>query len=135
MQKLQLSKLVRQAENLGYRNPIRANHRMVAQIYDSINRAVFGSVLQRPRFIIHPYTDMWGECHGARRRRGHGDPYVRAIRVNRDWPNMKKLIAVIAHEMIHQWEWEKYGTMSHGATFWSWQDRLANRGLKLYVVM
>lgn len=135
MQRQQLSRLVRQAESMGYRNPVRVNHQMVAQIYDSINRAVFGGALRRPRLIINNYKDMWGECHGARRRCGHGEPYTKCIRINRDWPNLKKLINVMAHEMVHQWEWEKMGTMAHGAAFWSWQERLGNRGLKLYVAM
>ena len=72
---------------------------------------------------------------GARRRCGHGEPYTKCIRINRDWPNLKKLINVMAHEMVHQWEWEKMGTMAHGAAFWSWQERLGNRGLKLYLAM
>ena len=135
MQKLQLSRLVRQAESMGNRQPIRANRRMVAQIYDSINRAVFGGALKRPRLVLGRYNDMWGECDGARRGHRHGEPYTKCIRINRDWPNMKKLINVIAHEMVHQWEWERLGTMTHGQNFWAWQERLENRGLKLYVVM
>lgn len=135
MQRQQLSRLVREAENMGNRNPVRATHVMVSQIYDSINRAVFGGVLKRPRLIINSYPDMWGECQGSRRRCGHGEHFVKCIRINRDWPNMKKLINVIAHEMVHQWEWERQGTMGHGAAFWGWQERLGNRGLKLYVAM
>lgn len=135
MQRLQLNRLVRQAERMGHRNPMQATHEMVAQIYDSINRAVFGGVLKRPPLVIHAYPDMWGECHGCRRGHRFGPHYTKCIRINRDWPNMKKLINVIAHEMIHQWEWENLGHMTHGASFWSWQERLNNRGLKLYVVM
>jgi len=135
MQRQQLSRLVKQADSLGYRTPVRASHQMVIQIYDSINRAVFGSSLTRPRLIINDYPDMWGECRGARRGHRHGEHYVKCIRINRNWPNMKKLINVVAHEMVHQWEWERLGSMDHGANFWSWQERLNNRGLKLYVTM
>lgn len=135
MQKLQLSKIVRQADRSGHHNPFQTNRKMVAQIYDSINRAIFGGMLKRPQLIINAYTDMWGECQGARRKHCAGPHYTKCIRITRNWPNMKKLINVIAHEMIHQWEWERKGYMSHGANFWGWQDRLANRGLKLYSVM
>lgn len=135
MQRQQLSRLVRQAESMGYHSPVRANHDMAAQIYDSINRAVFAGVLERPRLVINNYKDMWGECEGAKRGSRHGPCYVKCIRINRDWPNMKKLINVLAHEMIHQWEWERLGTMTHGLSFYAWQDRLANRGLQLYTVM
>jgi len=135
MQRQQLSRLVRQAESMGTRNPVRVSHGMAVTIYESINRAVFGGALQRPRLIINTYHDMWGECHGSRRRCGHGEHFVKCIRINRDWPNMKKLINVIAHEMVHQWEWERLGTMGHGTVFWSWQERLSNRGLRLRVTM
>ena len=135
MQRQQLSRLVRQAESLGYRNPVRADHRMVSQIYESINRAVFGSALKRPKLIIGTYPDMWGECQGHHRGHRHGETYTKCIRINRDWPNMKKLINVIAHEMVHQWEWERLGVMTHGINFWAWQERLNNRGLRLYAVM
>lgn len=135
MQKMQLSKLMQHANRMGRRTPVKATHVMARQVYDSINRAVFGGALQRPRIIIHPYRDMWGECHGARRRRGYGNTFTKAIRINRYWPNMKKLIAVMAHEMIHQYEWERLGTMSHGTTFFAWEERMLNRGIRLYVVM
>ena len=135
MQRQQLSRLVRQAENMGYRNPVHANHAMVAQIYDSINRAVFGSALKRPQIILGTYADMWGECEGFHRDHRHGETYTKCIRVNRHWPNMKKLINVIAHEMVHQWEWERLGTMTHGNSFWAWQERMANRGVRLYAML
>jgi hypothetical protein len=135
MKRQQLNRLVRQAKSMGYRNPVHANRNMVAQIYDSINRAVFGGVLKRPQIILGTYPDMWGECEGLHRAHRHGETYTKCIRVNRHWPNMKKLINVIAHEMVHQWEWERLGTMTHGNSFWAWQERMANRGVRLYAML
>jgi hypothetical protein len=98
---------------------------------------VFSSTLTRPRIIIRNYDKrgIWGECEGYRRGSRWGDHYTRAIRIERHWPNMKKLIAVMAHEMVHQYEWDWQGTMTHGTNFWAWQPRLTSKGIRLCVVM
>lgn len=137
MARLQLNALIRHAEKLGSRTQIRANHGMVHDIYDCLNRAVFNGTLVRPHIIINNYGKLgfWGECEGKQRGSRWGEHYTKAIRIERNWPNMKKLITVMAHEMVHQWEWDKLGTMTHGNNFWAWQDRLLNKGIRLCLVL
>jgi hypothetical protein len=56
--------------------------------------------------------------------------------VQRDWPDFKKFVNVLAHEMVHQYEWEQQQTMSHGRkTFLCWRPILKEKGLMLAVSM
>jgi hypothetical protein len=136
MQRLQLNRIMHHAHRMGNQTPTKLNHQMAATIYESINRAVFGGVLRRPKIIIRNYKDFWGETEGSSRGTQGGTQYVVAMRLHREWPNMKKLITVIAHEMVHQYEWERQQQpMSHGSTFWDWQHKLMSKGIRLCVVM
>lgn len=133
--RVQLHKLVQQAERLGRRNPLRARKPQLESIYDSINRAVFNGVLQRPKFILTTYRnnkwDFWGEIEVGYKRSRWGDRKTFAIRFARDFPNMKMMINTVAHEMVHQWEWERHGRCDHGQNFHAWNERLINRGIRL----
>lgn len=129
--RVQLHKLVQQAERLGRRHPVRPRHSQIENIYDSINRAVFAGALERPRIRLSSSGEFWGEievgCQGHR----HGPRHTLCMRFAREFPSMKTLINTVAHEMVHQWEWERNSNLTHGQAFYAWNDRLANRGLRL----
>ena len=129
--RVQLHKLVQQADKLGRRHPIRAQKTQLQSIYDSINRAVFNSALSRPRFIIRANDQYWGEITVGYRHNRRADRITFYIRFERHFPSMKKLINTVAHEMVHQWEWERNSNLTHGQAFYAWNDRLSNRGLRL----
>lgn len=103
------------------------------QVYNAINRTVFKGTLSRPKIVIRDYgDDFWGECEGM--WNPDGRPVCRVIRMNRWIPNSKTFIRVMAHEMVHQWEWEKgpYERMTHGQrTFWAWKPECARWGICL----
>lgn len=46
--------------------------------------------------------------------------------INSEFGDRKEFIAILAHEMIHQWQWtdEGGGRMAHGETFWQWEKQL-----------
>lgn len=129
--KVQLHKLVRQAEKLGKKHPIRSNIAQLESIYDSINRAIFNGVLVRPKFIIRKTEKFWGEVEVGHRSSRHGPRRTYVIRFNQYFPSMKFMINTVAHEMVHQWEWEKYGNHKHNKSFYAWNERLSLRGLRL----
>jgi hypothetical protein len=138
MAKLQLYKLVETATKQGRKAPLRVTTEMVEDIYDAINRAVFSGVLQRPKIIVRDYKkrDIWGECEGWQKLHRWGPPYTKVIRIQRHFPNLKTLIAVIAHEMVHQWEWDFYNVMTHGnTTFFAWEEKLRSKGIRLSITL
>lgn len=51
----------------------------------------------------------------------------------------KEFLCILAHEMVHQWEWEILGkwepNVAHGTRFFSWREKLKQRaGLPLETV-
>ena len=130
-QRIQLHKLVQQAERLGRRSPVRPHRAQLAWIYDSINRAVFSGALQRPRIRLSSSREFWGEIEVGYRGHRQGPRHTLCMRFARQFPSMKTMINTVAHEMVHQWEWERNNNLTHGQAFYAWNDRLANRGLRL----
>jgi hypothetical protein len=102
------------------------------QVYNAINRTVFNGQLTRPKIVIRDYNkNFWGECEGMY---VDNRPVCKVIRMHRWIPNSKIFIRVMAHEMVHQWEFEKgpYNRMTHGKrTFWSWKPECARWGINL----
>ena len=138
MAKLQLHRLVETASKEGRNAPLVVTKEMVEDIYDAINNAVFNGVLTRPKIVVRDYTKrcIWGECEGWFRGSRWGAPYTQVIRIERHFPNLKKLIAAVAHEMVHQWEWEYYSVMTHGSTtFFAWEERLRSKGIRLSITL
>lgn len=138
MRSIQLYKLVDAATKQGRNAPILVNKELVEQIYNAVNNAVFDGKLVRPKLVVRDYTkrNMWGECEGWLKGSRWGAPYTSVIRIERQFPNLKKLIAAVAHEMVHQWEWENYGVMTHGhKTFFFWEEKLRSKGIRLSITL
>lgn len=138
MKKLQLSYFIREAERQGRKTPIVVTKEQVETIYTSINNAVFGGVLQMPKIIVRDYKkrQIWGECEGWQKGHRWGPPYTKVIRIQKHFPNLKTLIRVIAHEMVHQHEWEFHNIMTHGnTTFFAWSEKLQSKGIRLSITI
>ncbi len=136
MAKLQLNSLVKHANKLG-KNPVRVTQEMAEEVYDAINRAVFRGTLPRPKITVGDYSKkgFWGECEGYQRGSRWGEHYTKTIRIEKHMP-LKTLVRVMAHEMVHQWEWENYGVMTHGEkTFFIWKEDLLAKGIRLSIVV
>jgi len=137
MAKMQLRTIINQAQSMGTKSPLVANVKLAEEIYDSLNRAVFNGILTRPKITVKDYTKrrIWGECEGSSKGSRWGKCYVKVIRVSKNWPNLKKLINVMAHEMVHQHEWEYHGVMTHGnTTFFTWDEKLRSKGIVLRII-
>jgi len=138
MAKIQLHRFVETAAKLGRNAPLVVTTQMVEDIYDAINSAVFSNMLTRPKIVVRDYSkkNMWGECEGWQRGSRWGPHYTVVIRIEKQFPNLKKLIAAIAHEMVHQYEWDYHGVMTHGtSTFFAWEEKLRSKGIRLSVTL
>ena len=137
MSKIQLHRLVETAALQSRNTPLIVTTDMVSNIYTAVNNAVFNGILEQPKLVVRDYKhrQIWGECEGWQRGSRWGEHYTVVIRIQKYFPNLKKLIAVVAHEMVHQWEWDKCGVMTHGKqTFFVWEDRLRSKGIRLAAV-
>lgn len=134
VKRLPLSVLVKRAERQGKKSKYQATLHDARTVWSALNHAVFGGVLNLPeKFIVQNRStwDFWGECEGWIRGSRWGQPYTKAIRLQRIYRNPKTFIDVMAHEMVHQYEWERQGVMSHGRTFFAWKEKLEEKGIPL----
>ena len=118
----------------------RPNHWQVTQVYNIINDAVFYNRLKRPEIIIKPRCrTYWGMCTGATKKHKTGS-YCQ-IHLMDKWISAQWMIATLAHEMVHQYQWDIEGPlreeegreslMSHGPSFFQFRDILAENGIPL----
>ncbi len=99
-----------------------------------LNNAIFDGILTPPtRIELRCFRDSMGWCKPWR-------PNAKARRVtiglSTDICERKEFLTILAHEMVHQWEWEvakKWEpNIAHGKRFFSWRGKLRVRaGLPL----
>ena len=109
-------------------------HEFVLYWWHRLNEAVFDGMLTPPAKIeLRAFRDSAGWCipHDMRRK----ERRVK-IGISTDIWERKTFLIVLAHEMVHQWEWEVLADwnprVNHGKTFYSWTWKLKDRaGLPL----
>lgn len=103
--------------------PVVATQSNVLYWWHRLNHAVFDQQLQTPNYII---------CRQIRNHYGWCDGNTKSVTLaitTAELPR-KVFLEVLAHEMIHQWQWYNNLPMSHGDSFWKWRPIL-NRTLTL----
>lgn len=115
----------------------------VVYAYDLINRQVFKNQLYRPDIKMGRVGKAWGSCqwHWAEQRTGsYCDMWVAD-----KWFCPQWFMNVLAHEMVHQWQWDVYrwdyqdyfgrdpntDSSGHGPSFFAWREEFDYYGLNL----
>jgi hypothetical protein len=117
------------------------NVREVKALYRLINASVFNDRLPMPKIYVKPrMRDMWGQCYGADTFFEVGKSRC-VITLAERWYCRHWLIMALAHEMVHQYQWDIYSKkrmkqglepiMSHGPSFHQWKDKLKKHGIPL----
>lgn len=125
-----------QQRRLQFRPPEYQVHR----IYDLLNDSVFKNKLKKPELIIRPRCrKFWGMCHGQSEISRTGS-YCR-IHLMDKWFSVQWMVTILAHEMVHQYQWDicgpereqlgKESIMSHGPSFFQFKDSLKEHGIPL----
>ena len=126
-----------QQKRLSYRTNINE----VTRLYKMLNWYIFDNALSMPTLEVVPRCrKYWGMCYGSY------DAPIRnrsscKIRLMDKWYCKQWLVAVLAHEMCHQYQWDIQGLerrkvgkdpiMSHGPSFFVFRDRLKKHGISL----
>lgn len=127
------------------RKQFRPQYADVIYAYNIINRHVFENLLRLPKIEIGQLRHTWGECHWLHAREFSSSQCE--IYLTDKWFCQQWFINVLAHEMIHQWQWDHYrwehqeihgrdlhlNSGGHGPSFFAWRDRFADYGLTLKV--
>ena len=120
----------------------RPSVRFVHHTYELINYEVFGNTLYKPRLEVQSHCQKyWGVCMGETYRDYTGS-HCR-IRMMDKWFCPQWFVATLAHEMVHQYQWDVIGPerekegkdwlMSHGPSFYQFREYLEPHDIPLKV--
>lgn len=123
--------------------------RQLVRYFNLLNAAIFDKKLQRPVLKISKMRSMWGYCSVLNDDPLH--PRTKIV-VNANYPCKQFFIATLAHEMVHQYQWEvlaqrharlalrkrrarrgRIPSMSHGPSFVQWRYKFKKCGIPLFV--
>jgi hypothetical protein len=108
--------------------------------YNIINRYCFDNLLRPPILEQGSIRKAWGYCLWQEQE--VSGSYCK-IRIMNKWFCPQWFMNTLAHEMVHQWQWdihrwERYNQGihrdlqgSHGPSFFAWRDRFEYYGLHL----
>jgi hypothetical protein len=117
----------------------------VKTAYRLLNRYVFNDQLSRPEIEVKSHLrGCWGCCHWLPAQKYYGS-WCR-IMLSDKYFCEQWFYTVLAHEMVHQWQWDIHwheldligkqlpvSSGAHGPSFYSWRDRFAEHGLSLKI--
>lgn len=115
----------------------------VIYFYKLINHSVFDDQLCLPDIeLMARCRKYWGMCYGNYIKVPHRNTFCH-IRLMDKFYCRPWLISILAHEMVHQYQWDIVGPqrleegkermLSHGPTFFQYRDRMAEHGISLKV--
>lgn len=115
------------SDNIVYRPTVKETRRW----FDILNEQIFGNKLEYIECIkvkrlkdAHAYFNYWPKHEEQ-------DP---EIDMNYKYQDKKMFVEILAHEMIHYFQYSFDEPLGHGPTFWAWRDNLKLKGLTLHKV-
>lgn len=125
------------------RRQFRPNQADLIYAYQTINRYVFDNQLRRPVLELGQTQRCWAYCAWHNEPQYNGS-YCR-VKLNATWFCPQWFIQTLAHEMVHQWQWDVYrwqhideygrnpynNSGGHGPSFFAWRNQFAHYGLTL----
>jgi hypothetical protein len=111
----------------------------VIQYFHLLNNGIFEGKMYIPEFEIKKHCrNYWGYCFGYNHE---PDKSNVTIILSDRWYCRQWLITTLAHEMVHQYQWDILGKervarglqplLSHGPTFFNFRDKLKDHGISL----
>jgi hypothetical protein len=123
-----------------FKDPYLATHRKVTYWFNILNKEIFGNKLTRPKGVfirerLQLKTQrLYAQCCGYYDPK---DQYpIVDLQLSDKFRHVQHFISVLAHEMIHMFQWEYEGSMNHGkkSFFKPWKDKFAKFGIKLQLI-
>jgi hypothetical protein len=133
------------------RLPFRPEPEQVGQLYRVINRNIFDNQLTQPEIFLGTIKNAWGRCNwmeNRQRRSSWGKPGTWCqIELYDKWFSPQWFCNTLAHEMVHQWQWDIYrwehqeqhgrkmydDSGAHGPSFHYWRECFESWGLSLKI--
>lgn len=117
--------------------PFRPTKRECNKWFDHYNELIFDNKLKRfKKITFHGLLnggDAWAITFGdvTQKRR------VRycSLKMRKAYPSFPLFVITLVHEMVHNYEWLYHGRMTHGKTFYAWQERVEKCHIPLETVI
>jgi len=123
------------------RKQFRPAYEDINYAYNIINRYIFDNQLTKPVIYQGQLKRTWGSCHWLPQQPSGSHCH---IRLSDKWFCPQWFMNVLAHEMVHQWQWDVHrfelesegrkiyeSSGAHGPSFFAWRDRFEYYGLNL----
>ena len=113
----------------------------VVYSYNIVNRYIFDNQLRRPDIYVQSHLHkVWGYCCWLDQEQYTGSHCI--IKLSDKWFCQQWFLNTIAHEMVHQYQWDverfdrkgfniREDSGAHGPSFYAWRDRFSYYGLNL----
>jgi hypothetical protein len=103
------------------------------RIYHMLNEVIFENELSPCRLIVRDLRGVWGYAHAMI----HNYKFKTYIELTHKYPCEQFFVAVVGHEMVHQWQWEvveptrnkKKYLAGHGKVFYKWKKKFNEHGI------
>ena len=123
------------------RKCFRPKHSEVIYAYNVLNKHIFDNQLVCPSIQLGSMRKVMGLCYWEQEQQETGS-HCR-IRLYDKWFCVQWFMNTLAHEMIHQYQWDithwhkgehvyEYSG-AHGPSFYQWRDRFEHYGLTLKI--
>jgi hypothetical protein len=98
--------------------------------FDLINKELFEDGLPRVPFEFKWLRKCWGYYEYSPRK---PDKWPEKIIMHRKYPTKRLFVEVLAHEMVHHWQFKKLGwrKVDHNDEFFEWCKKAKNIGLRV----
>lgn len=118
---------------------------VVDYTYKIINQYVFDNQLRKPEITLSQMRGTWGYCEWLHEPQPSKSNC--RIKLSNKWFCPQWFVNVLAHEMVHQYQWDVYRWEhidyygrdldnrggAHGPSFYEWRDAFAHYGLDLKI--
>lgn len=127
MDRARLIKLVKNSKPGKYK----PNINDIVYWYDNLNEHIFDDELPTLQKVhILKKAPYWAETHCKKFK--DGTPH-HGMKFSPDYKSFKEFLEILAHEMVHVWEFKTYGYMGHEKHFHSMAPKLKRFGLDLNI--
>lgn len=110
-------------------------------VYKVINKEIFDNALNMPELVVKSHRrKYWGMCHGDYEKIKNRRTLC-WIELMDKWYCKQWFITILAHEAMHQYQWDINGAerekagkerlMSHGPSFFKFKTKFAEHGILL----
>lgn len=106
--------------NHGCKSNFSVTPSLVKYWWHVLNYAVFDGILVFPKQVVcrNFHNGYLGYCEPI------GTKMDIRLGIRRQQCDKETFLVVLVHEMVHQYEWAVHKKMTHGKTFYAWQDRV-----------